>query len=310
MSSLAAKLQAWPENQFLLLCLILAAVALFSIWQSYKHWQQRAQLRNLPRSKVRSAAQGYVELEGVASAYQNGDALASPLSGRSCLWYHTRIEQRDHAHDRGSDHARWQLLEEQISDALFCLQDETGECVIDPGHADVQTRIDQRWSGSHAAASQPQSSKGVALNKGNFRYTERLIVEGDPLFAIGHFQTLAQQQSPADLSLQLRETLREWKAEPQKHLKAFDLDKDGRISAEEWQLAVEAARASLKEPQVVSGESHLLSRDPNAKRPYVLASMDQQALNSKLMQQLALKAGVAVFALAALLWALLQRGFF
>lgn len=311
MLELTADLQGWPQQQALVVMAGVVLASLYGGFKLYKIWHQRAQLKNLPRSRVRSAAQGYVELEGMASPYFKEATLHAPLSGKRCLWFHSRVEKRVHEHSRGSRHTRWQLIEEKFSDELFCLEDETGECAIDPDFADVQTLHQQRWNGTTESSRPPQQSGGISLQSGDYRFTERLILNGDPLYALGYFRTLAQNQTPQDQAQALRDKLREWKSDPEKYLRPFDLDRDGRISKQEWQQAVAAARAELQQQglqQAAQTQSHLLSRDPDSRRPYVLAAMSQEQLENRQFWQMVMYFGLLLFGSAAALWLATARG--
>ena len=63
-------------------------------------WIQIARLiEDTPRSRVRSAAQGYVELAGRATGLPGTQNLA-PLTQRPCVWWRFRIQKRSQSGSR------------------------------------------------------------------------------------------------------------------------------------------------------------------------------------------------------------------
>ncbi len=64
--------------KFWLLAACLAAGAAYSFWYAFKAWARNRIIEDTPTSRVRSAAQGYVEL--------NGRSLPPPTLMRSNTW--------------------------------------------------------------------------------------------------------------------------------------------------------------------------------------------------------------------------------
>ena len=56
-------------------------------------WRRARALEDTPASRIRSASQGYVEFSGHARALP-GEPVVSPLTGRRCVWWQYRVEQR------------------------------------------------------------------------------------------------------------------------------------------------------------------------------------------------------------------------
>ncbi|HET8711057.1 MAG TPA: hypothetical protein VFM32_06765, partial [Spongiibacteraceae bacterium] len=83
-------------------------------------------IEDTPTAKIRSAAQGYLSISGLASAIDN-DIVIAPLTGQPCLWYHYTIERLD----RGDKHSHWTTIERGTSEKLFAIDDTTGVCHVD-----------------------------------------------------------------------------------------------------------------------------------------------------------------------------------
>lgn len=240
-------------------------------------WQlRRARLiEDTPTSKVRSAAQGYVEFYGLARLLP-GPAIVSPLTGTRCCWWQYTVEEQqqdDSGRSRG-----WRVIERATSDELFLLVDETGECIIDPLGASVTPSLSRRWYGKNPRPG-PVPKSSVWFGSGQYRYRERLIGFGDSLYAIGSFRTqgVAHEFRESD---EVRELLAEWKRNRRELMARFDRDRDGQIDAEEWEQARRAALAEVREAQVersADPDLHVLSR-PTDGRPFLLSTAPQAQL--------------------------------
>src|SRR5690606_9806630 len=79
-----------PPMQALPLVLLAAASAA-ALFFMVRNLRTARTIEDTPTSKIRSAAQGYVELSGTASS--TGETIAAPLSGTPCLWYRYTIER-------------------------------------------------------------------------------------------------------------------------------------------------------------------------------------------------------------------------
>ena len=208
-------------------------------WFALDAYLKRRRIADTPTARVRSAAQGYVELVGRAQML-DGLPVEAPLSREPVCWYRYAI------YGRSGRSERWGKLEGETSEALFALDDGTGRCVIDPDGADVATphrsvRYGQKRYPEHW-------DRGGALHAlvGNYRYVEEWIAPGDRLYALGRLRTHAGiTQLDADRERVVRETLADFKRDPARARRLFDRNADGVIDATEWEAArrVAAQRA-------------------------------------------------------------------
>jgi hypothetical protein len=235
--------EVWPYA-----LLAMSAVS-FSAWVA--NYRRYRHILDLPTSKVASAAQGYVELFGRTELLP-GELLASRLSQTPCCWYSFEIEKK------GSDD-KWTTLDSGSSVAHFLLVDDTGQCVISPDGAEVLTHDHKVWE---------------QLDR---RFTEWLLLPKSIIYAIGEFSTttaaaVAAGEERADVSA----LLAQWKANQKQLHERFDLDRDGKISMKEWELARLQARREVRKQQAeVQSRSvegvHLL-RKPRDGRLFLLAN--------------------------------------
>ena len=151
-------------------------------------------------SKIRSAAQGHVELKGLAEFMQNG-IIQSPFSGNRCVWYHCTIDKRK----RSGKRTTWTNISDECSSQLFRLEDDTGDCIIDPDHAHVIPETDLTWYSDHteSRSQAPAKNRIVSLNLGKYRFRERLIRPATPIYAMGWFKTIYSNVSDESIAEQV-----------------------------------------------------------------------------------------------------------
>jgi hypothetical protein len=184
--------------------------------------RRRQLLANVPTSRVRSVAMGFAEVAGLARAKAT---VAAPYSGIPCVYFRYQVEEE---RSRGRGRRTWVTIEKGDSGVPFHLQDTTGRILVDPAGAETLLR---------------QSFRKIERGEGFFsrrtRYTEWWIVSAQKVFVVGTVRRVR------DLALERRVTLhdrlRELKADSER-MSAFDTDRDGRISTEEWGNAVRAVK--------------------------------------------------------------------
>lgn len=290
--------------------LILAAVAAAGAWgfvRGFRWWNWARLIEDTPTSRVRSAAQGYVELIGTGRRMQGAPVIA-PLSKRPCTWWSYTVERRTRD---TRDRTRWKVVNRRVSDALFYLEDETGRCIVDPEGADVLPTASDTWVGdTPLPVAGPPAHRGFRGFGSDYRYRESRMHDGDPLYAIGWFRTENNIQ-PGAVDEEVAALLRQWKRNPATLMQRFDSDADGTLTLPEWERAREAAHEQvMAERRQVAAEPgiHVLEL-PRDGRPLLLAAGDAEKLARRYRWHAV--AGLIAFlaAVAALGWLLLNEVF-
>lgn len=264
-------LQADPVD-FWIVATLLGAGGVYGFYKAFLNLLRKRIIQDIPTSRIRSAAQGYVELEGTGRL-MDGVPILAPLTGRHCTWYRYAIKERR----RSGRNNNWVTVESGTSTGLFLLEDDTGECVIDPDGAHVTPTETITWYGS-SRDSRPGTTGGRWLSSGRrYHFSESRMHAGDPLYALGLFETVGAGDIH-DQQAEVRELLREWKRDSEALLKRFDKNGDGMICLEEWEAVraaayeeVKARHAELKTAPTV----HTLSATHDRRRPFLLSALPQ-----------------------------------
>src|SRR6202789_1986653 len=178
--------------KFWLIVAALAAAAAYSFWYAFKAWARNRVIEDTPTSRVRSAAQGYVEISGLSVLPPNCHTKA-PLTRVPCAWWRYKIEERRYAGRSRS----WFTIQGDTSTEPFLLDDGTGQCLIDPRGAEVFPGASNVWYG---ASEWPEvripDGTGIlgrladALLTDKYRYTEYRLQAHEHVYAIGAFRSL------------------------------------------------------------------------------------------------------------------------
>lgn len=275
---LAARGATAPEFWFWVIVLSVLSVL---IGRGASRRLRRAHIiEDTPTSRVRSASQGYVELQG-RSELLPGPPIVSPLTGSHCCWWTYRVEQKVVHQRRGRSEVSWQSVSHGTSEELFLLRDETGECVVDPWGAEVMAMSRARWYGK-----QRHPTPGMRRRRygGNYRYSEKRLEIAGPLYAIGWFRTERAAVETEAVGEEVRALLSHWKRDQASLLARFDANQDGNIDLDEWETARRAALLEVskaRHQRSVKPGLDVLSHPPD-KRPFLLAALPQPKVAKRL----------------------------
>ena len=194
-------LQGMPWMPFLIIVAVFAGMTALLIFVALRARNRAGLIASTPTSNVAFAAEGYVELEGVAQPV-NGLTLKAPLTGAPCLWYRVKLERwQRKSTSHGADHD-WTEVDSAESYEPFLLVDSSGPCIVFPTSAEVTFTDRSVWYGATPIPSDtnpkrtrptdPPESSGVVfgMTSSEYRYTEARIYPGDSLYALGQFHSV------------------------------------------------------------------------------------------------------------------------
>lgn len=231
------------------------AMILAGLWRGWAHLRRDRLVSDTPLSRIRSAAQGYVKVSGRARAIA-GDPVQAPLTHRECVWWKYSITQEER-NDRQP--VSWRNIENGTSVSLFALADENDlQCLVGPVNAEVTPTASRVW------------------HENGFRYQEEVIELGAELCVLGELRSRSEF---GDVNVATAEKLKQWKQDQKSLLARFDTDHNGRIDADEWEAARQAAS---QEAQRESLTAHVVRTsvisEPANGEPFVIAPLSTQQL--------------------------------
>ncbi len=243
----------------------------FGVWHFYKGFERlklRRRIEGLATSKVRSMAMGTVELSGRA---QRAAELFDPIYKEPCALYRVEVEER-----RGSGkNRRWVSVYSADSCAHpFFLEDETGRVPVFPAGAELLVSRDVDGRSGFFSNGDPAVTRFLeGLGAGGFfgkelRVRADIIRPDDPVHVVGYAVPaddplrLSEKVSRA-LKAPLHELARRLKADAAR-MRRIDLDGDGRLSAFEWDIGLEAYRREHEQaaPAEPPASGALVRADP------------------------------------------------
>lgn len=252
--------------------LALLGAGIFFVRRSY--W-----ISNTATSRIATAHQGYVEIEGTAKEEVGVFPLVSPLSGESCVWYEVSIDQDVRTDQTWMKRSQRRIFHDK-SDNLIVVDDGSGECVVDPDGATVYPQRIRRWRGD---TERPTHASVIRQSRhfGRYQYTEKLILDRDPIYVLGWFKTIRHDPTAAAQE-SVKSLLKGWKRDPNK-MKSFDRDGNGVIDQDEWHAARKAARDEVYRQQLeamdeAQSQIHMMADQRGSQRPFIISALDQVSL--------------------------------
>ncbi|MCG2634311.1 MAG: hypothetical protein J4A00_05195 [Gammaproteobacteria bacterium] len=291
-----------PSDQ-LQLGIFLCAAGLWGFWSGFRNLRLARIIEDTPTARIRSAHQGYVELEGLVL---NGAAgpIVAPLSALPCAWFRYKIEEERQRHTRNGTQTYWQTVEKGDSNSLrFSLRDPTGQISIDATGAQIYPRHKKVWKGRHHR----HRSAGLPAyiveflgshRRRRYRFTEERILGGDPLYALGLLKNERSHSNQASVKQAAGNLLRQWKTDRKKLNERFDLDGSGEIDPKEWELARLQAHREIRRQRRDADRAptenlDFLGQTGDSSRPFLLSSQPQKKVARR--HRLRGSLGVALF---------------
>jgi hypothetical protein len=265
-----------PRMEYLVILGVLIAGFSYLVYYSFSVTKRYRFMDGTATSRIRSAAQGHVELKGLGEWMPNGE-IHSPFSKRRCLWYHCTIDRKQSSGKR----ITWTNISDERSSQMFHLVDETGDCIVDPDDARVIPEMDTTWYGhsTEYRSRAPKKPTRFNFSMGSYRFRERLLLPASTLYALGWFRTVHSNPSDEFIAKQVEDLVRTWKLQPAKYLREYDLDQNGKIEKREWKVIRAAARKQvLNRLNNEKQEHHVISCPANSRQPYILSARTEEDL--------------------------------
>lgn len=232
-------------------------------------------IANMATSRIGSAAQGYVEVQGRASVSPD-NLIVSPLSGVQCIWYRYRVYEKDTAE------REWREVDCGVSSATFEITDATGACRVDPDHAEIL--------GAETRTTYRDGTKQV----------EELLFGGSTVYVLGEFSTIGGAATALNLSEDVGALLATWKADAAGLKRRFDLDGNGQIDSREWELARRLATRTVERNHrdIRQQPGIHMVRAPRDARLFLISALAPQRLRRRYLAWSFFHLGIGLLAAA------------
>ena len=266
---------------FLALAALFAAGTAYAVYRFFTSLRRDRFAADTPLARIRSAAQGYVHLEGQAGPPPEGP-IAAPLTKQPCVWWDYKVEEGQPAN---GGRKQWRVIDRATSVAPFSLRDADGECLVGPVGADVTPTSQRTWYGD---------------TDQNYRYTERVIGQDAHLTVLGELRSRSVVES---IAREVGKVVVEWKHDQAGLLARFDRNHDGQLDAQEWETARAAARDQVEASLATKDARVSVVGQTTHGEPFLIAPLDGKHLvrREKHRAALALAASLVLALLTA--WA-------
>ena len=125
-----------PINDLTILSAVAIAGGLYFFIFGFRLLARKRLLVTTPTSRIRSAALGLVEVNGMAAGPYT---MPAPITGKPCFLYHTTAwQQRDAKKDE------WDKVADETLHLPFFIDDSTGQLLVEPLGADLDLHRDFR----------------------------------------------------------------------------------------------------------------------------------------------------------------------
>jgi hypothetical protein len=277
-----------------------AALALYALWRFFVRLRRDRLVADTPAMRIRSAAQGYVKVNGRAEPAGSGPA-AAPLTSRPCVWWAYEIAHLEHD-SKGNAH--WSTTDSAASVELFSLVDDDGaRCLVGPVSAEVTPTVRNVWYGEEPRPSGPPPDDPLPLlHSGKWRYIEKLLTAGAHVCVLGE---LRSHSEVGDVNAATAAKLHEWKQDQAALLERFDLDHDGQLNATEWEAARAAAAAEVRAQTLHSDitRTSVISQPTNGE-PFLIAPRSAAQLERRERLYAALDFALGLIGVIVCAWAI------
>jgi hypothetical protein len=304
LSGFAHDLQTMALLHFSIFLVVAGSLAAYFFYLIWKNFHRARVIEDTPTARVRSAPQGYVELEGRARSLPDSPVTA-PLTRTSCVWYRFKIDREKHNSRSGSS---WEEVESGRSETAFVFYDDTGECLVDPRKAEVTPGVKKVWYGSSRwpGGEDKRGFFGVLVGT-RYRYTEERI-DNERLYILGWFDTL--RSTDQSVSAELSKLLKSWKQDQQQLLQRFDENNDGRIDEHEWQQARDTAHRQVVQDRAArsaQAATNVLRDSGHTSHPFLISAKPQYLLAGRYRRHALFSLLGSLVASGFLAWMLVVR---
>ncbi len=286
-------------------------VAIISLYLTMRNWKRSRIIEDTPTAKLRSAHQGYVEINGKGQ-FIDDQVIYAPLSNHPCLWYRSQIEQKESVIDNDRKQSRWRIVYKNISGHRFKLMDADSSCYVDPAHAEVNGNEHLAWYGNTEWPTKTlllESQSPVHGLSNHYRYSESLILPGQSLYILGQFTTASAITQHSERTIMI-DLLNEWKKDQADLQQRFDSNRDGTIDQPEWEVARQKARLEAQQIHgqlALEPDVNIIAKPEKNGYPFIISVYPQKQLSQKYQRNALIALTILLLSMGSLLWLIFHK---
>jgi hypothetical protein len=311
-------LEQWPAT------LVLAGAGVGSLYYGARLLRAAQRIVDMPRSKLASAPQGYVEVQGFAWPV----AETAQLDDREALYYLCWIERKvTRPGPNNERRTEWDTVFHHKVTHPFYLVDSTGVAKVDLRRCEFSldsatvrswrslSLKEKRWITALVRSARipgfPPSNFLWGLFSPSFRVTEDKLYVGSAMYAAGDVRTESQTKESVQLRglAEFHQRVLRSDARSQRNVAALlDKDKDGKVSAKEAEEGYAfVAHLARKKPEPENAPAFpvhgVLGSSPDHK--LLVANLHQQHLLKRMRRRVYLPLAAGPFFIGVGLYLLL-----
>jgi hypothetical protein len=126
---------AYSRNDGVALAFVGAFAGVYLFYRGFRLLQRKRLILNTPASKIRSAAMGLVEINGLAVGPYT---MLAPITGVPCFYFHTMAWQWQ----QQGRNSKWVKVADESLHVPFFLDDKTGRVLVNPQSAEMDIHRD------------------------------------------------------------------------------------------------------------------------------------------------------------------------
>ncbi len=126
---------AYSRNDGVALAFVGAFAGVYLFYRGFRLLQRKRLILNTPASKIRSAAMGMVEINGLAVGPYT---ILAPITGVPCYYFHTMAWQWQ----QEGRNSKWVKVADESLHVPFFLDDNTGRVLVNPQGAEMDIHRD------------------------------------------------------------------------------------------------------------------------------------------------------------------------
>ena len=168
--------------------LVTLALGIFLLYRGLKLLKFKRMVINMPTSKIKSLAMGFVEINGQVE--EGEELLKSPINKKDCVYYDLSIER----YERRGKRSSWVTIKSDDDSTLFYLNDGSDKVLVDPNNAEYNFKTDYKIQ-TGLFSEMPEKvkkycdreeiAKSFLGIKHKLRFTEKYIEPNDSLYVLG-----------------------------------------------------------------------------------------------------------------------------